>query len=162
MTIDFSRKLWYIECHFYHIKSTQLLFFYGFIIFPDLCFVSHSALFGYFQTLPGIYSSRKPPKSWKSTCLWTLPPYYKITQVATTCCTSLNFEHFLFRIATSRCSLSHILHFSGTFEHFRQEIDSEHRRIHPESWRKYPPLNTFHLSGSAFTATRMFRASFHS
>lgn len=50
-------------------KTQQLLFFYGFIIFPDLCFVSHSALFGYFQTLPGIYSSRKPPKSWKSTCL---------------------------------------------------------------------------------------------
>lgn len=59
--------------------------------------------------------------------------YYKITQAATTCCTSLNFEHFLFRISTSRCSLFHILHFSGTFEHFRQEIDSEHRRIHPES-----------------------------
>ena len=37
--------------------------------------------------------------------------YYKITQVATTCCTFLNFEHFLFRISTSRCSLSHILHF---------------------------------------------------
>ena len=48
-------------------------------------------------------------------------------------CTSINFEHFLFRIATSRCSLSHILHFWGTFEHFRQESDSEHRRIHPES-----------------------------
>ena len=98
----------------------------------------------------------------ESTHLWTLPQYYKITQDATTCCTSLNFEHFLFRIATSRCTLSHILHFSGTFEHFRQESDPEYPMIHPESWRKYPPLNTFHLSGSAFTATRMFRASFHS
>lgn len=45
--------------------------------------------------------------------------YYKITQDATTCCTSLNFEHFLFRIATSRCNLSHILHFWGTIEHFQ-------------------------------------------
>ena len=36
-------------------------------------------------------------------------------------------------IATSHCTLSHILHFWGTFEHFWQESDSEHRRIHPES-----------------------------
>lgn len=58
---------------------------------------------------------------------------------------------------------SHILHFSGTFkhfseytvskshqragkapafEHFPQETAPDYRRIHPESGRKYPPLNT--------------------
>ena len=48
--------------------------------------------------------------------------HFPTLHLSTFRCTSLNFEHFLFRSATSRCSLSHILHFSGTFEHFRQEI----------------------------------------
>ncbi len=46
--------------------------------------------------------------------------YYKITQAATTCCTSLNFEHFLFRIATSQlppcltfCTFRVLLNTSG-------------------------------------------------
>ena len=67
--------------------------------------VSHSALFGCFQTLPGNFSSKKPPKSWKSAHLRTLSQHYKTTQAATIRCTSLNFEHFLFRSAASYLQL---------------------------------------------------------
>lgn len=79
-------------------------FFYDSTVF-SCNLVSHSALFGCFQTLPGNFSSKKPPKSWKSAHLRTLSQHYKTTQAATIRCTSLNFEHFLFRSAASYLQL---------------------------------------------------------
>ena len=74
----------------------------------QLQLVSHPALFGYFQTLPGRYRSRKSPKSWKSTHLWTLSRNYKTTQTATICCGPLILNTFCVRAPLPTYSLSHI------------------------------------------------------
>ena len=90
----------------FHCTSYILEHLFCMMVLSFSCIrVSHSALFGCFQTLPGNFSSKKPPKSWKSAHLRTLSQHYKTTQAATIRCTSLNFEHFLFRSATSYLQL---------------------------------------------------------
>lgn len=52
----------------------------------------------------------------------------------------------------------HILHFSGTFKHFSQRM---FRKTTIELEKHPPPHTSLHYP-SIFTATRMFRACFHS
>lgn len=112
--------------------------------------VSYSALFGCFQTLPGNFSSKKPPKSWKSAHLRTLSQHYKTTQAATIRCTSINFEHFLFRSATSYLQLVSYSALLGYFWTLSDITDSEAYWRYPETGRKFPLLNTFSPLSSCF------------
>lgn len=119
--------------------------------------VSHSALFGYFRTL---FTKDVPQNHHRAGKAPTFKHFPDTTglQIATHCCTSCNFEHYLCCIAASACnSVSHF----ALFGYFQTLFTKMFRKTTIEL-EKHPPSNTFSLYPPIFTATRMFRACFHS
>ena len=92
--------------------------FLCFYTFSACIFVSHSALFEYFQTLPGRYCSRKPPKGWKTPIFEHFPNTTRLHKPPRSVAHPLTSNTFCSVVPLLTCSSSHILHFLGTFEHF--------------------------------------------